>query len=130
MDHYSLTCRSSDSTELVRNQQFLDSIAQFQFINGEEQFLYDLGMAYYKIYNRWQIREDLLKSIEANERCWEEYNNPMALWNLGTNYGQLNNCEKQLELTERYINYMKNNELEEYISFEQVYYRYKFCRNK
>ena len=120
----------SDSIELVRNQQFLDSVAQFEIIQGEEKFLYDVGMTYYKVYLKWKKQEDLLNSKKANQMCWEKYRNHMALWNLGTNYGLLNDCDKKIELTELFLNYMIENGLEDYISYKQVYYRYKFCRNK
>lgn len=128
-DQFTVSCGNIDSTELVRNRNLLDSISQFEIINGEEQFLYDLGMTYYKVYLKWKNKEDNLKSAEANQKCWDKYQNTKALWNLGTNYGISQNCNKELELTELYVKHMKEKDLEEFISYKQVYYRYKFCRD-
>ena len=128
-DQYTLSCHKSDSIELIQNKRFLDSLTEYKITNGEEKFLYDYGMTYYTIYLKWKSIDALLKSTEANQKCWEEYQNYNALENLGMNYGILGDCDKKLELTELYIKEMIKNELDEYIDYKEIYYRYKTCRN-
>lgn len=128
-DHFTVTCGKIDSTDLVKNKQFLDSLAHFEIIEGEEQFLYDIGFTYYRMYGKTHNESDLLLSSKYNQACWDKFQNPYALWNLGMNCSALGECEKSIELTELYITTMKEQKQEEYIDYQQVYLMYKHCRN-
>ncbi len=125
--NYTASCGKMDSLELRANQLFVDSIAQFDIINGEEEFLYDYAWTYYHRYLKWKKEEDLEICIKYNEQCWKHYKNLSALWNLGSNYRSIGNCDKSLELTELYI--IEMNKIDKtLIDYKQIYYRYKFCR--
>jgi hypothetical protein len=116
--------------DLFKDKALVDSIMQFEIIVGEEKFLYDAGMIYYLMYLKGKNKEDIIKSTEFNQKCWDKYGNLNALWNLGSNYGILQDCDKKIELTERYISEMKKDSLEEFIDYQQIYLRYKSCRNQ
>lgn len=129
-DQIRASCGKISSEDILGDKAFIDSLMQFEIIKGEDKFLYDAGMTYYVMYLKWKNKEDIVKSIEFNQKCWDKYHNLRSLWNLGTNYGILENCEKKIELTELYINEMKKDSLEKFIDYQQIYFRYKFCRNK
>jgi len=119
-------CGVPDSTTLMHNQIFLDSIIQLEIINGKEKLLRDIGVTYYKRYLKWKNLADLEKSRDYHLQGWEKYESTTSLWNLGGCYKALGDCSEQLRLTELYIKVMK--EKEEFISYKQVYLRYKFCK--
>ncbi|RFC55649.1 hypothetical protein [Brumimicrobium aurantiacum] len=129
-EEFTISCGTESADDLSRSKKFLDSLSQFKINNGEEEYLYDVGMTNYKAYLKWKDKSALIISTEANQKCWDKYQNYNALWNLGMNYGLLDNCDKKLELTELYIKHLSENDLVEFIDYQQVYYRYKFCRNK
>ena len=120
-------CGVPDSITLVTNQQFLDSLIEMDVINGKEKLLRDIGMTYYKRYLKWKGLSDIEKSKDYFIQSWEIYNSKLSLWDLGACYGILDDCQEKLRLTELYIKVMKEAEQEEFISYKQVYLRYKFC---
>ncbi len=126
-DQYSVSCGKIDSTELLKNQTFLDSLSQFEIIKGEDKFLYDYAWTYYRRYLLWRHEKDLEISIEYNQKCWSKHQDIKALWNLGSNYRIFGDCDKALEFTELYISELKKID-ESLIDYQQIYYRYKFCR--
>lgn len=124
---YSVSCGKIDSTELINNQIFLDSLSQFEIINGEDKFLYDYAWTYYRRYLLWRQEKDLEMSIKYNQKCWDQYHDIKALWNLGSNYKILGDCDRALDLTELYITELNKID-KSLIDYQQIYYRYKFCR--
>ncbi len=126
-NQYSLTCAVPDSAVVVRNQILLDSIQSVEIVNGEKEYLYDFGWVYYMRYLKWSDMNDLKISASSFERGWHEFKDLSALWNLSGIYRTLGDCTKSLDLTETYLQ-----EVPDTISvdYKQVYYRYKFCRNK
>jgi len=126
-DQYSVSCGQIDSSELIQNQIFVDSLMNLSITKGRDKFLYDFAWVYYRRYLKWKDISDIRTSNKYNNECWELFGSTNALWNLGGGYGILNDCDKKLELTELYIKTMKDQDQEEYISYKQVYYRYKSC---
>jgi len=120
------SCGVPDSITLIQNQTFLDSIIQLEIINGKEKLLRDIGMLYYKRYLKWKDLADIEKSKDYHTQNWDSYESTLSLWNLASCYKILGDCSEQLRLTELYIKVMK--EKEEFISYKQVYLRYKFCK--
>jgi hypothetical protein len=128
--HYTLSCGAIDSVDLIRNQVFVDSLLHEDLGVQRERFLNDYSMVYYTRYLKWKDLGDIRISLKYTKECWETYQNTKALWGLGHSYGILGDCDKELELTELYVKTMKENGNEEFISYKQVYYRYKFCREE
>lgn len=125
-ERYSLSCGIPDSSVIVRNQTLVDSLENVEIKNGKQQYLYDHGWVYYMRYIKWKEIDDLKKAAASFEECWKEHGNLPALWNLGTIYRALGDCDKALNLTELYI---KSSPDSIPIDYKQVYYRYKNCRS-
>ena len=126
-DRYNLSCRIPDSSVIVRNQQLVDSLENVEITNGKQQYLYDHGWVYYMRYIKWKELDDLKKAAASFEEGWTRHNDLTALWNLGTIYRALDNCEKALDMTELFIKSVPDSIP---VDYKQVYYRYKNCRNK
>ena len=129
-DEIRISCGAVDSVTVLSNQAFLDSVIQLEITNGKQKLLYDIGMVYYRRYLKWKDVTDIIKSKDYNTQGWEFYQDRKSLWNLGSCYGILDDCSEKLRLTELYVKEMKEADEEGFVSYKQVYYRYKNCRNK
>lgn len=122
-----LSCGIPDSTTIVNSQRILDSLESFEIINGKAEYLYDHGWTYYLSYMKWKNASDLQRAVGYWEEGWSDHQDLVALWNLGSAYRPLGECEKALDYTELYL---KNVPDSVKVDYKQVYYRYKFCRGK
>ena len=126
-DRYNLSCGIPDSAVIARNQQLVDSLQHMKISSGKKVFLYDHGWVYYMRYIKWKNLDDLRVAAVSFEKGWTEHNDLNALWNLGTIYRALENCDKALDMTDLYINSVPDSIP---VDYKQVYYRYKYCRIK
>jgi tetratricopeptide (TPR) repeat protein len=126
-ERYNLSCGIPDSSVIVRNQQLVDSLENVEIIEGRQQYLYDHGWVYYIRYLKWKELGDLEKAATSFESGWAEYHDLTALWNLGLIYRVLGKCDKALDMTDLYVNTVPDSIP---VDYQQVYYRYKHCRNK
>lgn len=126
-ERFSLSCHESDSTKIVENTHLLDSLQSVTLTGGQQEYLYDYGWTYYTRYLKWNDIEDLQKAVLSFDRGWEEFEDLGALWNSGGMYRELGDCNKSLELTEAYIEHFPE---DREVDYQQVYLRYKFCRNQ
>lgn len=124
---YNLSCGIPDSSVIVRNQQLVDSLDNVEITQGKQQYLYDHGWVYYMRYIKWKDIGDLEKAASSFESGWTEFNDIYALWNLGGIYRPLGDCNKALDMTDLYINSVPDSIA---VDYQQVYYRYKYCRDK
>ena len=124
-EYFNLSCGIPDSTVIIQNQQLVDSLKSMKIVAGEQEYLYDHGWTYYLRYLKWKDDDDLKKAASSFERGWKEYNDLTALWNLGTIYRALGNCNRSLDMTELYIKEAPDSIP---IDYKQVYFRYKNCR--
>jgi hypothetical protein len=124
---YDLSCGSADSSVIARNQVLVDSLQSFAIVNGEKQYLYDYGWVYYMKYTKWQHLDDARTAASSFEKGWEQHKDLNALWNLGGLYRVLGDCGKSLDITELYLQEAPDSTD---VDYQQIYYRYKFCRGK
>ena len=117
------SCIKVDSLSVTNDFLLLDSLAQFDIVEGEEFYLYDRSMNYYYQNMLWDDEEALIKSIEYSKQCWEKYQNNNALWNLSFNLVWVNEYRKGIEYLDLYVRTRKKNK--EPIDYEQVYLLYK-----
>jgi len=127
-ERYNLSCGIPDSSEIVRNQLLVDSLDNLEIGNGRQQYLYDHGWVYYMRYIKWKEKNDLEIAATNFENGWEEYQDLNSLWNLGTIYKALGDCDKALKMTDLYIDSIPDSVT---VDYKKVYYRYKYCwKNK
>lgn len=122
---FTLNCGRPDSLNLVQNKRFIDSLSTVGVSANEEQFLRDRSMLSYQFYLLWKNEVDLIKAKDDALVCWERFKNTPCLWDLGTMYRVLGDCDRAILYTDRYIQEVP----EERINFKQVYLRYKLCRD-
>lgn len=120
------SCGGVDSTEIVTNLNFLDSLSKVEIVGGKNEFHYDLSKTYYKHFLKWQKKDDLLASIKHSEICWNQFENLKALWNLGNHYTLLNKCKEAIDYTNSFVDEAKVRD-PEMIDYEMIYQRLKMC---
>jgi hypothetical protein len=125
-----LSCAKLDSTKVKQNKEFLDSLANLELTSGKEMFYYDYAMNYYHNYCIWKKTEDLEKSITINKKCWEDYENIYALWNLLLNYYLIKDCESYQSYSTVFLIKFKEQELEDYVFLDDIEKMNKYCQNK
>jgi hypothetical protein len=124
---YSLSCASYDSVSVVKNQLIMDSLQSIEITNGKKQYLYDHGWVYYIRFAKWNNKEDAEIAAMSFEKGWNDHQDINALWNLGLIYRLLDKCTKSLDMTELYLQEAPDSTD---VDYQQIYYRYKFCRGK
>lgn len=126
-EQFTLSCQRPDSTTIIKNQLFLDSIAELKLSHGHWAYAYDSGWLYYMRYAVWKQAKDLKTACDYFEEAWERHGHVMALWNLGDLYRQMGQCERSIDATEAYLNAVPDS-LD--VDYELVYLRYKLCRGR
>ncbi|WP_417590289.1 hypothetical protein [Owenweeksia hongkongensis] len=126
-ERYSLSCGVPGSAIIVKNQILIDSLQPFEITNDEMKYLYDYGWVYKMRYMKWKNIDDLRIAVSSFEAGWKQYQDLTALWNLGTLYRPLGDCEKALDYTELYLEKVSGSVQ---VDYKQIYYRYKYCRGK
>jgi len=114
-----------DSIKILQGQFILDSLADFEIINGQKEFCYDRGWTYYCSFIKWKKLSDGEMAQQYWERGWRDFQDPLALWNLANAAKILGNCKKALDLTEEYVRLFPEDAKNQY---DQLYFRYKNCR--
>lgn len=123
-ERYYLSCGTPDSSEVVRNQLLVDSLDNFEIVNGRQQFLYDRGWVYYLRYLKWKDKKDLEIAATCYEQGWIEYQDLSALWNLVVIFKALGDCEKAIKMVDLYIDTIPENKT---VDYQSIYYIYKNC---
>ncbi|MFT5779928.1 MAG: hypothetical protein ACI837_002888 [Crocinitomicaceae bacterium] len=85
-DEFVRYCGHADTSTLMKNVAFVDSVAQIKGVGNEEKFLIDYGQAYYAKYLLTKERTDLIVSNDAFARCWEHYGNTNMLYSIALGY--------------------------------------------
>lgn len=76
---YVTYCGIGDSTTVLKNVAFVDSVSLLKIDNGLEDFLMNYGQAYHAKYLFTNEKIDLIMCISAHTRCWEQFKNTRAL---------------------------------------------------
>ncbi|MFZ6050666.1 hypothetical protein [Halocola ammonii] len=87
-------CGVPSYDSVVADKEFLDSLNVNEINVGLEDFLLDKAWVYYLSYGFNHKKDDLKESWSLFERCWEEFQNKRALYNLIVLSRIQNNCEK------------------------------------
>ena len=124
---FPLTCTKWDSASVIEAQHLMDSLDQFEIVNGEDQFLYNIGMTYYMRYAKWKSVVDLKKSIGYNQEGYDKFQGSGFAWQLAFLYERDGNCEEALKYAGIYAELSKEEGLE--INYKQLYYIYRDCCN-
>ncbi len=117
------------SDNLLDAKHLSDSLSNFKIGNGKEQFLYDRGMTYYKLFGKDKKQDDFQTAKTAFESCWNEFQNLTAMWNLALLEYFNNNCEQALQNIDLFIDSMPEDSVDRYM-YKEAYELYKDCKKK
>lgn len=79
-------CGKVNDSIIWHNAHFVDSVSKLKIANGLDHFLEDYARAYYAKYMLTKDRHDLIVSINAHTRRWEQFNSIDALYNMASCY--------------------------------------------
>jgi hypothetical protein len=121
------SCSSTDNASVLNTKKLLDSLHAIGITDGQEQFYYDYSMVFYMSYLKWKDKDDLEKFFKFSDKCWEEFGNVNALWNLMIVYSHLERCDEYKHHLELYLKAMDTRKLRKYIDHEQIAQTNKKC---
>lgn len=104
-------CGKVEDSIIWYNANFVDSVAKLKIESGLQHFLEDYGRVYYAKYLITKDRNDLIVSVNAHTRNWDQFGSTLALYNMVSSYAGFDcyMCLKYLTLLEDKI---EKNELD------------------
>lgn len=123
---YMASCGPTDIATIEKNIAFLDSLAGVGVGEGREQFLYDRGFSHYMRFAHSNDTADMRLAIDLHLEAWEGYSNLAALWNVGSFYFNLRECDEMRRYSEAFLEAAKTEE-DFPVAFDELFYRYRFC---
>jgi len=104
-------CRKVDDSIIMQNVNFVDSVSKLKIESGLDHFLEDYARAYYAKYMITKDRNDLIISINAHARHWEQFNSTSALYGLASSYAAYD-CFMSLKYIKILESKIEKNELD------------------
>lgn len=104
-------CGKVDDSIILQNASFVDSVSKLDLESGLDHFLEDYARAYYAKYMITKDQNDLIVSINAHTRRWEQFNSTSALYNLASSYAAFD-CFMSLKYIAILEDKIKKNELD------------------
>jgi hypothetical protein len=121
------SCSGNDDISVLNTKKLLDSLYSIGIAEGKEQFYYDYSMVYFLSYFKWKDENDLESFLTFSHKCWEEFENVNALWNLMLVYSQIERCEDYKLHLDLYMKVMDTRKRRKLIDHDQIAESNKKC---
>ncbi|TVR40520.1 MAG: hypothetical protein EA392_03685 [Cryomorphaceae bacterium] len=126
---YRSSCGATDTSDVLFNQQLLDSLNNLEVAGTRGEFLYHRGWTYYLRFAYWGNPKDLEVSKSMFDEAWREHKDIGALWNLGVIAALEGDCHALIDYTNTFVK-----EANKFPDFElddaEVAARYEACKDE